>query len=102
PDYQIAQFPDSLRQFPPGFQLAGGPVGQLSGIDVHLDITTLEMTSDELFRQRVFDVPLNRAAQRPGAVRSVLTRHLDDPVDHFWPEVDLQRPCAALEARLRH
>ena len=47
---------------------------------------------DALFGQRVFDVTLDGAAQRPGAVRAVLAGDVDHPVEGFGPEPHLHPP----------
>src|SRR5918911_306453 len=63
-------------EFAARFELAGRSVGELPGIQVNLDIAAAQVPPDELLRQRVFHVALNRAAQRTRAVRSILARHL--------------------------
>ena len=48
----------------------------------------LQVAADELLGERILDVALDGAAQRPRAVRAVLAGLLDDPVDHFGRQRD--------------
>ena len=68
--------------------LSGRAVRQRPAIEVDLDLAALEVPTDELLGQRIFDVALNRAAEGPRAVRPVLARLLDDPVDDFGRELE--------------
>src|SRR5687768_6272838 len=89
PDYPITQFSD-LREFAAGLELARWTVSERSRVEIDLDVAATEMAADELFRQWILNVTLNRAAQRPRAVRAVLAGHLDDPVDDLGGERNLQ------------
>ena len=74
---------------PAAFQgLAGRAVGQRPAIEVDLDFAALEVPADELLGQRILDIALNRAAEGPRAVRPVLARLLDDPVDDLGRELE--------------
>src|SRR5918993_1185371 len=61
---------------------ARGAVGEAPAFHVDLDLAALEVAANEFFGERILDVTLNGAAQRPGAIRAVLARLIDDPVDH--------------------
>src|SRR5262245_152998 len=76
-----------------------GTVRQAAGIQIDLDVAALEVAADELFGERVFDVALDGPAQRPGAVRAVLARLLDDPVEDLGLELE---PEAAIDQVVVH
>ena len=78
-----------LRQFTAGGQLAGGTVGQLASIEIDVDVAAAQVSADELLGQRILDVALDGAAERPGAVRAILAGDFDDPVDDFGRQRDL-------------
>src|SRR5437868_6560326 len=59
------------------------------------------MTTDELFRERIFDVALNGAAQRSSAVRAILAGHFDNPIDDFRGERDAQLSIDQVGVELR-
>ena len=40
---------DSLCELSSGFQLSRGPVCELAGLEVHLDVAAVQMATDELF-----------------------------------------------------
>ena len=48
------------------------------------------MTSDQFLREGILDVALDGAAERPRTVRAILAGDLDNPVDDFRGERDLQ------------
>src|SRR5688572_32786949 len=78
-----------LHQLTAAGELSSRAVGNLPPFEVHLDLAVAQVTANELFRQRILDVALDRAAQRPGAVRPVLARDVDDPVDDLRRHFDL-------------
>ncbi len=65
----------------PASALTDRAVREAPGVEVDLDVAALEVAADQLLRERILDVALDRAAERPGAVRAVLAGLLDDPVD---------------------
>src|SRR6185436_10242112 len=66
----------------------GRTIGQLSAIEIHLNLAALEVPADELLSQGIFDIALNGAAQRSGSVRSILAGDVDDPIRHFGRQDD--------------
>ena len=68
--------------------LACRAIGQRPGVEIYLDLPALEVPADELLGERVLDVALDGAAQRPRPVRAVLARLLDDPVDHLGRQIE--------------
>ena len=51
-----------------------GPIPELSAIHVDLHLGQfLKIALDQRFRQGIFDVPLNRTSQRPGAIVLIAT-----------------------------
>src|SRR5690242_439943 len=69
--------------------LACRTVGEGSAVEVDLDFAAFEVAADELLGKRVLDVPLDGAPERPRAVRAVLARLFDDPVDHVGRQREL-------------
>ncbi len=69
--------------FRPASSSPAGRYDELAGVQVDLDLAASQMAADELLRERIFDIPLNRAPQRARTVRAVLARDFDDPVDHL-------------------
>src|SRR5688572_27778093 len=70
--------------------VSGHAVGQISAIDVDLEVAAAELAADQLLAEGVFHIPLDGAAEGPGAVRAVLTGQVDYPVDRVGREPDLQ------------
>src|SRR5215471_12655380 len=101
PDYPTTDGLPGSRQLPAGFQLAGRPIGKLTGVQIHLNLTAAEMAADELLRERIFDVPLNRTPQRPRAIRAVLARDFDDPVHDFRRQRDAELSIDKISVQLR-
>src|SRR4051812_11252647 len=64
-----------------GFGLPGGAPGQGAVLEVNLDHARAQLAADQLLGERIFDVALNRPAQRPGAVGAVAAGGIDNPVD---------------------
>src|SRR5436190_19034493 len=87
PDYPI---PGCLGELAPRLQFTCGAVGERAGVEVDLDVSASQVAADELFGKRVFDVPLDRPAQRARAIRAVLAGHFDDPVDDIGRQRDLE------------
>src|SRR5437867_12943740 len=79
-----------LCQLASGFELACRAICELARVEIDLDLAAVQVAADQFFRQRILDVALDGAPQRPRAVRSILARHLDDPVDHLGRQRDLQ------------
>src|SRR6185295_1690808 len=88
-DYPITRCSGELTS---RFELARGPVSELSRVEVDFDFAAAEVSADEFLGQRVLDVPLDRPAERTRAVRAVLARDLDDPVDDFGGQGDAELP----------
>ena len=82
-------------------QFAGRTVGKRAGLQVHLDVAAVQVAPNELFRQRILDIALDGAPERPGAVRAVLARHLDDPADDVRRQRDLQLAIDEVLVQLR-
>ena len=53
------------RRRPSAAACPSGAIGQCAGIEVDLDIAAFQMPADELFGQRILDVALDGAAERP-------------------------------------
>src|SRR5438105_2935205 len=79
-----------LCQLAPGFELACRAICELACVEIDLDLAAAQVAADQFFGQRILDVALDGAPQRPRAVRPILARHLDDPVDHLGRQRDLQ------------
>src|SRR5262247_2501311 len=90
-----------LSQFSAGGELSRGPVRELTGLHEDLDVAAAQMTSDEFFRERILDVALDRAAERPRTVRAILAGDLDNPIDDFRRERDLQLAIREVLVQLR-
>src|SRR5437660_8579790 len=57
-----------LRELASRDELACGTIREGATFEVHLDLAALQVTPNQFLRQRVFNVPLDRPAQRPRAV----------------------------------
>src|SRR5262245_43105610 len=77
-----------LRELPSRLDLAERTVGEVGAIEVDLDHAPTEMSADELLRERILDIALNGAPERPRAVRAVLAGDLDNPVNHLGGQRD--------------
>src|SRR5262245_9858072 len=83
-------WPTESGEFASRLELASGSVRKLPGFEVDLDVAAVQVASDEFFGQRILDIPLNRPAQRPRPVRTVLAGDLDNPVHHLWRKHDAE------------
>src|SRR5262245_64472 len=101
PDYQITQLSNLLGELPTSLQLTSGTIGERAGVEVHLDVASPQVAADELLRERILDITLDGAAQRPGAVRAVLAGDLDNPVDDFRGQRDFQLAIGEVLVELR-
>src|SRR6476620_8044013 len=63
------------------FRRVGRAVSEAPAVEVHLHVASLERAADQLVRERILDVALDRPAERPGSIRAVLAGLFDDPVD---------------------
>src|SRR5262249_29512453 len=75
-----------LRQLTAGRQFSGRTVRELACVEIDVDVAPAQVTTDQFLRERILDVPLDRAPQRPRPVRAILARDLDDPIHHFGRE----------------
>src|SRR5207247_416659 len=87
-------------ELPAGFELAGRSIGQLPRVQIDLDLAATQVAANELLGQRIFDVTLDGAAQRTRAVRAVLAGDLDNPVDDFGRQGDLELPVGQVLVQL--
>src|SRR5436853_7002404 len=81
---------DALGQASACRDLPGCSVGQLTTLQIYLDFAAPQMPADELFGQRILDVTLDGAAERARSVRTILAGEIDDPVDDFRQERNIQ------------
>ena len=65
--------------------LAGRAVGQHAAVEVDLDLAAFELAANELLRQRILHVALDRATKRSGAVGPIPAGDVDDPVADVRP-----------------
>ena len=67
------------------------PIPELAAVHINFDFgQLLQISLDERFRQWIFDITLNRAAQRPGAVILVTAGFIENPLFCVIGDSDLE------------
>src|SRR5688572_17874856 len=92
---------DRLLETPAGGHFRPGrTIRELPALEVYLDLAVVQVAPDQLFRQRILDIALNRPAKRTSTIRAVLARDVDDPVDDLGRQRDLHAPIDQVRVQL--